>query len=59
MSVESGNVWSRRSQMSLNSLRTDLSLFFAADTYLGPAYLAGGYDQSGSTALYLYLGHSF
>ncbi|MGH8142812.1 MAG: patatin-like phospholipase family protein [Steroidobacteraceae bacterium] len=59
VSLESGNVWVQRSQMSFTSLRTDASVFVAADTYLGPAYLAAGYDQSGSTAFYLYLGHSF
>lgn len=58
-SIESGNVWMQRSQMSFSSLRTDFSIFVAADTYLGPAYLASGYDESGSTAFYLYLGHSF
>ncbi|HEX4051022.1 MAG TPA: patatin-like phospholipase family protein [Steroidobacteraceae bacterium] len=58
-SLESGNVWNQRSQMHFSALRTDFSLFVAADTYLGPAYLAMGYDQSGSTAFYLYLGHSF
>ncbi|HEY7928886.1 MAG TPA: patatin-like phospholipase family protein [Steroidobacteraceae bacterium] len=58
-SLESGNVWDQRSQMHFSSLRTDFSLFVAADTYLGPAYLAVGYDQSGSTAFYLYLGHTF
>jgi len=58
-SLEVGNVWMLRSQMSLTSARTDASVFVAADTYLGPVYLAGGYDQSGSTAFYLYLGHSF
>lgn len=58
-SLESGNVWDQRSQMHFSALRTDFSLFVAADTYLGPAYLAMGYDQSGSTAFYLYLGHTF
>ncbi|HWG75277.1 MAG TPA: patatin-like phospholipase family protein [Steroidobacteraceae bacterium] len=58
-SLESGNVWDERSQMHFSGLRTDFSLFVAADTYLGPAYLAAGYDQSGSTAFYLYIGHTF
>ncbi|HTW74717.1 MAG TPA: patatin-like phospholipase family protein [Steroidobacteraceae bacterium] len=58
-SIESGNVWQQRSQMSFASLRTDFSLFVAADTYVGPVYLATGHDESGSTAFYLYLGHSF
>ena len=58
-SLETGNVWDQRSQEQVNALRTDFSLFVAADTYLGPVYLAGGYDQSGSTAFYLYLGRTF
>jgi NTE family protein len=58
-SLESGNVWDQRRDMHFSDLRTDFSLFFAADTYLGPAYLAMGYDQSGSTAFYLFLGHAF
>jgi NTE family protein len=58
-SIENGNVWTLRRQESLSNTRTDVSLFFAADTYLGPVYLGAGYDESGSTAFYLYLGHSF
>ncbi len=59
MSIELGNVWSRRSEAKLKSARTDASLFFGADTYIGPAYLAVGYDEGGSTAFYLFLGRSF
>ncbi|HEX5325938.1 MAG TPA: patatin-like phospholipase family protein, partial [Acetobacteraceae bacterium] len=59
VSLESGNVWQQRSQMSFTSLRTDFSLFVAADTYVGPVYLATGYDQHGSTTFYLYVGHSY
>lgn len=58
-SIESGNVWDLRRDMHFNALRTDFSLFVAADTYLGPAYLAMGYDQTGSTAFYLFLGRTF
>ena len=59
MSIEDGNVWSSRRQISLGSTHQDMSLFFGADTYIGPAYLAIGYDTSGSTEFYLVLGHSF
>ncbi len=59
MSLELGNVWSKRSEVSLGSARSDASLFFGADTYIGPAYLAVGYDEGGSTAFYLFLGRSF
>jgi len=58
-SFEIGNVWANRSEISLSDTRKDFSIFFGADTYIGPAYLAVGYDDSGSTALYLFLGRSF
>ena len=59
VSAELGNVWQQRSDMSFGSARRDASLFFGADTYIGPAYLAVGYDEGGTTALYLYLGRTF
>ena len=34
-------------------------MFFGADTYVGPAYLAVGYDDTGTFAFYLFLGRSF
>jgi NTE family protein len=58
-SVEAGNVWTQRRDISFGSTRKDFSVFFGADTYIGPAYLAVGYDESGSTAFYLFLGRSF
>ena len=58
-SFEAGNVWTDRHEISFGSTRKDFSLFFGADTYIGPAYLAAGYDDSGSTAFYLFLGRSF
>ncbi len=59
ISYELGNVWANRSEMSLGTARNDASLFFGADTYIGPAYLAVGYDEGGTTAFYLFLGRSF
>jgi NTE family protein len=58
-SFEAGNVWTDRRDISFGSTRKDFSLFFGADTYIGPAYLAVGYDDGGSTAFYLFLGRSF
>ena len=58
-SFEAGNVWTERSDISFGSTRQDFSLFFGADTYIGPVYFAVGYDESGSTAFYLFLGRSF
>jgi NTE family protein len=59
MSLEVGNTWERRQDISLGGARKDMSLFFGLDTFLGPAWLAGGYDSRGRKALYLSLGHSF
>ena len=59
VSFEAGNVWSSRNQISGDSLRKDASVFFGADTFLGPAYIAVGYDRNGTAAYYLFLGHSF
>ena len=59
ISYERGNVWTDRSDISFGSARSDASLFFGADTYIGPAYLAVGYDEGGNTAFYLFLGRSF
>lgn len=59
ISYEIGNVWADRSEMTFSSARNDASLFFGADTYIGPAYLAVGYDEGGNTAFYLFLGRSF
>ena len=59
ISLEAGNVWSRRDQIGLGSAQKDAAVFFGADTYLGPAYLAVGYDESGKSAFYLFLGRSF
>jgi NTE family protein len=58
-SFEAGNVWSERRDISFGSTRKDVSVFFGADTYVGPAYLAVGYDDSGTFAFYLFLGRSF
>jgi NTE family protein len=59
LSLEAGNVWSHRDEIRFGSTRKDVSLFFGADTYIGPAYLAAGYDDQGNTAFYLFLGRSF
>jgi NTE family protein len=57
-SLEAGNVWSNRSDISLGSLRTAASAFIAANTPIGPAWFAVG--QSGSdTSIYLILGRVF
>ena len=57
-SLEAGNVWTFRSDISLGSLQTAASAFVAADTPIGPVWFA--YGQSGDTgSVYLVLGRVF
>ena len=59
MSLETGNTWQKRGDISLGSARKDASVFFAFDTFLGPVYLGSGYDSAGHSAYYLFLGRTF
>lgn len=59
ISLEAGNVWQDRDDMSLGDVRKDMSLFFGVDTPLGPLYLATGFDEGGDKAAYLFLGRTF
>jgi NTE family protein len=57
-SLEAGNVWGSRDDISFSNLRTAVSSFIAADTPIGPAFFALG--QSGhATSIYLILGRVF
>jgi NTE family protein len=58
-SFEAGNVWQERSQASFGSARKNGSIFLGLDTFLGPVYLATGFDQDGRDAFYLFLGRTF
>ena len=51
--------WTERQDISFGSARKDVSLFFGLDTFLGPAFLAAGYDFRGRTSFYLFLGRGF
>ncbi len=55
-SVELGNVWEQRSDISFGSARVNGSAFLGFDTFLGPVYLAAGFDEGGERSFYLLLG---
>jgi NTE family protein len=55
-SVEAGNVWQTRSDISLDSMLINGSLFAGLDTYLGPLFLAVGFSENGDSTFYLFLG---
>jgi NTE family protein len=59
LSLEVGNVWQSRSEASLSNTQKDASVFLGMDTFLGPLYIASGFDSHGHQAFYLFLGRTF
>ena len=58
-SLETGNVWSRRSQMEFGDLRHSASLFLGSRTMVGAAYLGYARSDDGSNMFYFTLGQIF
>lgn len=58
-SLEYGNVWEKQSDMSFGSAIFAGSLFFGANTPLGPLYIGYGQAEHGRKAGFLYLGKTF
>jgi NTE family protein len=59
VSFEDGNVWQDRRDISFGNTHKDASIFLGIDTFLGPVYIATGFDQHGGEAFYLFLGRTF
>ena len=55
-SLEAGNAWDSRRDISFRGLRYGTSLFIGADTGVGPLYLSVVSAPKGYTGLYLFLG---
>ncbi len=55
-SLEAGNVWASRSDISFGSTLLHGSLFAGVDTFIGPLFLSAGFGQGGERNLYLSLG---
>ena len=55
-SVEAGNVWQTRSDISFDSMMLNGSVFAGVDTFIGPVYLAAGFAEQGQTNVYLFIG---
>jgi NTE family protein len=54
--AEVGNAWATREAFRLGAVRTGMSLYFGADTGVGPLYLALTHAPRGSTGVMLFLG---
>lgn len=57
--VEAGNLWNRRSDISLGDLRWSSSVFVGADTLIGPVYLGFALGDGGQTSAFLFVGQIF
>lgn len=55
-SLEAGNVWQSRSDISFGSALVNGSVFVGLDTILGPVYLAAGLAEGGKSNYYLFIG---
>ncbi|MBO9685926.1 MAG: patatin-like phospholipase family protein [Mitsuaria chitosanitabida] len=54
--LEAGNTWASRRDISLKDLRYASSVFLGSDTGLGPLYVGIGYAPRGGTAFYVFIG---
>jgi NTE family protein len=59
VSFEMGNVWNHLGDASIANTHKDASVFLGMDTFLGPLYIASGFDDKGQHAFYLFLGRTF
>lgn len=58
-SLEVGDAWFDNESISFASVTKAGSIYLAADTFLGPLYLAYGRTDNGDDTFYLYLGDKF
>lgn len=56
-SVEAGNAWQNRSEISFGSMTVNGSLFAGVDTFLGRLFLAAGFSEEGESSFYLFFGN--
>jgi len=57
--IEAGDVWSGERGLQIGQLRPGGSIYAAADTLLGPIYLAYGRSKGDRSSIYLFLGRPF
>ena len=56
-SLEAGNAWQNRSDIDIDSLITNGSLFAGVDTWFGLLFLAAGFSEHGDSSFYLFVGN--
>ena len=55
-SLEAGNVWASRSDIEIESLLINGSIFAGLDTYFGPLFFGAGFSEGGRSNFYLSIG---
>ena len=55
-SLEAGNVWQTRDDVSAGDLIMNGSVYARLDTWVGPVFLATGFGENGETSVYLFVG---
>ncbi|CAI6150145.1 MAG: hypothetical protein SPLUMA1_SPLUMAMAG1_01006 [uncultured Sulfurimonas sp.] len=58
-SMEMGNTWDGGDDVNYEMMKKSATIYVAADTLLGPLYLAFSSSADGETSAYLYLGEKF
>lgn len=58
-SIEQGNVWNDKDEVSFASTISAGSVFIALDTGIGPVMLSYGYAEGGHSSAYLFIGNNF
>ncbi|MFT7004755.1 MAG: NTE family protein [Sulfurimonas sp.] len=58
-SLEVGDAWYDGEHKNIQDFKKSVSAYVAADTFLGPFYLAYASSEDGDNSFYLYLGESF
>ena len=56
LSLEAGNAWKNRSEVSFGDLKKAGSIFVGLDSLIGPLYFAWGHTAGGQSSFYLLLG---
>lgn len=58
-SVEAGQTYNDGDTVSVSSVKKSMSLYLAADTFLGPLYMAYALTDDKESTFYLYIGEQF
>jgi NTE family protein len=57
--LEYGNVWQAKRDISVHNALANGSAYFGADTPIGPLYVGVGFGQGGQRTGFLYLGSPY